>query len=173
VPDAATYTAVETLRDGRQLVIRALKPGDRAEVLEAVNRASAQSLYRRFFGAKRHFSEREIEFFLNVDFARHVALVAEAEEQGRAVIVGGGRYVVVRPEAAEVAFTVVDPYQGQGIGTILVRHLAALAREAGLKELVAEVLPGNFPMLKAFENSGLRFSTQRKAQLVHVALQLC
>jgi hypothetical protein len=54
-------------------------------------------LYRRFFGAKRHFSEKEIEFFVNVDFVSHVALVATAEEGNRTVIFGGGRYVIVHP----------------------------------------------------------------------------
>jgi len=51
-------------------------------------------------------------------------------------------------------------------------HLAAIARESGLKELIAEVLPDNVPMLKVFEKSGLRLSTTREARVVHVALQL-
>ena len=62
------------------------------------------------------------------------------------VIAGGGRYIVVEPGQAEIAFVVVDAYQGQGIGSVLMRHLAALAREAGLKELIAEVLPENTAM---------------------------
>ena len=56
------------------------------------------------------------------------------------VLLWGG---VSRPGAAEVAFVVIDDYQGQGIGAALLRHLAAIARSAGLKELVAEVLPEN------------------------------
>jgi GNAT superfamily N-acetyltransferase len=63
------------------------------------------------------------------------------------VIVGGGRYIVAKPGAAEVAFAVVDDYQGQGIGSILMRHLVAIARRAGLAELVADVLPENRQML--------------------------
>jgi ribosomal protein S18 acetylase RimI-like enzyme len=69
----------------------------------------------------------------------------------------------LQPGKAEVAFAVVDEYQGQGIGAALMRHLAAIAREAGLKELVADVLPDNIPMLKVFEKSGLRVrSTKRE-----------
>jgi ribosomal protein S18 acetylase RimI-like enzyme len=67
---------------------------------------------------------------------------------------------------------VVDEYQGQGIGAALMRHLAAIAREAGLKELVADVLPDNIPMLKMFEKSGLRVSTKRESQVVHVTLEV-
>jgi ribosomal protein S18 acetylase RimI-like enzyme len=67
---------------------------------------------------------------------------------------------------------VVDEYQGQGIGAALMRHLAAIARAAGLEELIAEVLPDNIAMLKVFEKSGLRVSTTREPRMVHVALGL-
>ena len=102
--------------------------------------SAPSSLYRRFFTVKRYFTEREHAFFLNVDFDKHVALVALMEEAGRKVIVGGGRYVVVQLAKAEVAFAVIDQYQGQGIGSLLMRHLAAIARAAGLRELIAEIL---------------------------------
>jgi len=170
--DAATYTATEHLRDGRALEIRALKPSDEADMLAAIERSSAQSLYRRFMGAKRGFSDRERAFFLNVDFVNHVALVAVVKEGDRASIVAGGRYIVEKSGIAEVAFAVVDDYQGQGIGAVLLRHLATLARQAGLKEFTAEVLPDNTPMLKVFERSGLKFNSRRSADGVHAVLQL-
>jgi RimJ/RimL family protein N-acetyltransferase len=170
--EAAKYSAIEPLRNGRQVEIRALKPGDQADLIAAVGRTSAQSLYRRFFGVRRNFSEQEIAFFVNVDFINHVALVASADENGHPVIVGGGRYVILQPGKAEIAFAVVDQYQGQGIGAALMRHLVAIAREAGLKELAAEVLPDNIAMLKVFEKSGLRLDMKRESQVVHVALRL-
>jgi GNAT superfamily N-acetyltransferase len=169
---AAKYSAVERLPDGREIEIRALRPGDEADMLAAVDRTSAQSLYRRFFGAKRHFSESEKTFFLNVDFVSHVALVVIAKEGSRTVVVGGGRYIAVRPGVAELAFAVVDEYQGRGIGAALMRHLALLARDAGIKELIAEVLPENLPMLKVFENSGLSLHTKHRAGVVDVTLDL-
>jgi GNAT superfamily N-acetyltransferase len=170
--EAANYSAFETLRNGRRVEIRALRPDDRADLIAAVARSSAQSLYRRFFAVKRDFSEPEIEFFLNVDFVDHVALVAVVDEHGPPVIAGGARYVVVQPGKAEVAFAVVDQYQGQGLGAALMHHLATIARRAGLKELIAEVLPDNVPMLKVFEKSGLPLSVKREPQVVHVALRL-
>src|SRR3954454_18751676 len=111
--DAAAYSAAATLRDGQRVDIRAFRPGDRAELEAAVARGGAKSIYRRFFTVKRNFSEREREFFLNVDFKDHVALMAWAQEGGRDVIIGGCRYVVVGEGKAEVAFVIVDPYQGQ------------------------------------------------------------
>jgi RimJ/RimL family protein N-acetyltransferase len=172
VHEAAEYSALEVLADGRPIEIRALKPGDRDALLAALGRASAQSLYRRFFGVRRGFTEQEIAFFLDIDFINHVALVASVEEDGRRVIAGGARYLVVAPGKAEVAFVVVDEYHGQGIGTVLMRHLAVIARKAGLKQFIAEVLPDNIPMLRVFEKSGLPLTTNREPRVVHVRLEL-
>src|SRR5215469_6833807 len=159
--DAANYSSTDSLRDGRTIEIRALRPTDHAGLLAAVERISAQSLYRRFMGAKRHFSERERAFFVNVDFVNHVALVAVIQEDGHEAIIAGARYVIERPGTAEVAFAVIDKYQGQGIGAALLRHLAKIARDAGLKEFTAEVLSDNASMLKVFEKSGLKSGFKR------------
>ena len=170
--DAARYSAIETLRDRRGVKIRALRPEDRSDFAAAVDRTSAQSLYRRFFAVKAWFTEQETDFFVNVDFVDHVALVAVVDEDGRATIVGGSRYVLVQPGKAEVAIAVVDEYQGQGVGAALMRHLVAISREAGLQQLVADVLSENIPMLKLFEKCGCRMSTRREGQVVHVTLEL-
>lgn len=166
------YSAPETLRDGRTVVVRALRPEDRAGLLAAVGRTSDQSLYRRFFAFKRGFTDQEVDFYVNVDFVSHVALVALLEEDGQPVIVGGARYIVVQPGQAEVAFAVDDAHQGKGIGAALMRHLVALARQAGLTELVADVLPDNTAMLKVFEASGLGITTRREQDTTRVVLQL-
>ena len=110
-------------------------------MLAAVDRTSTQSLYRRFFAVRRHFTEAEAAFFLDIDFVNHVGLVAVVEENGKTAIAGGGRYVVSNPGQAEVAFAVVDEYQGQGIGAALMRHLTVIAREAGLQELIGKSCP--------------------------------
>src|SRR5260370_39431354 len=138
--EPANYSAFETLRDGRRVEIRALRPDDRADLIAAVNRSSGQSLYRRFFAVRRSFTEPEIDFFLNVDFVNHVALAAVVEGSGRAVIAGSGRYVLVQPGKAEVAFAVVGQYPAQSIGAAVLHHLTAIALSAGLGERVAEVL---------------------------------
>ena len=165
--------ALEALPDGRRIEIRALRPEDRAGLDEIVSRSSAESLYRRFFAVKRHFTDREIDaLFANIDFVTHVVVVAQAEEQGRRVIVGGGRYVVVQPGQAEAAFVVIDAYQGQGIGSMLLRHLAAMARAAGVKELIAEVLPENTAMRKVFGKFGFQTRRGGDPTVVHLVLEL-
>jgi GNAT superfamily N-acetyltransferase len=171
--DLANYSAVEALKDGRTAEIRAFRERDRLELESAVGRASMQSLYRRFFTVKRSFSEKEREFFLKVDFANHVALMAwAADATQKQVLVGGGRYVVVQPGQAEVAFMVLDQHQGQGVGSMLMRHLAIIARAAGLRELIADVLPENVSMLKVFKKSGLSMTTTRDRDVIRVTLSL-
>jgi RimJ/RimL family protein N-acetyltransferase len=172
MPEVRTYSAIEQLRDGRRVEIRALRPDDEADMLAAIGRTSTQSLQRRFFVIKRGFSPKEIEFFMKVDFSNHVALVALADEDGRPTIVGGGRYVMVQPGQAEVAFVVIDGYQGQGLGGQLMRHLATIAREAGLKELIAEVLPENTAMRRVFSKFGFQPGAKREPQVVHLVLRL-
>jgi RimJ/RimL family protein N-acetyltransferase len=169
--DAAHYSATETLRDGRTIEIRAQRPQDREAMHEGIARLSSKSLYRRFFAVRREFSEKETDYFLDVDFVGHVALVAVADEAGKPTIVGGGRYVVVKPGQAEVAFAIIDAFQGLGVGSALMRHLAILGREAGLRELVAEVLSENVPMLNVFKRSGLAMETRREGSVVHVTLR--
>src|SRR6478609_8411545 len=110
------YSASLQLRDGRKIQIRALAPDDRTGFIAAVDRTSAQSLYRRFFAFRRTFTDQEIDDYLNVDFVTHVALVASLQESGQGVIVGAARYISVQPGSAEVALTVEDAYQGCGIG---------------------------------------------------------
>ena len=160
------------MRDGTPVEVRALRPTDEGDMLAALEQTSMQSLQRRFFTPKRHFSDKERAFFMEIDFKEHVALVVLAEDAGHQSIVGGGRYVVTEPGQAELAFVVIDAWQGRGIGSILMRHLIALAREAGLHELIAEVLPENESMLRVFGKAGFKPAKRRDLQSIHLALSL-
>jgi len=170
--EAASFSTTELLRDGRQVEIRALCPADRPELLEAATRTSDRSLYRRFFGVRRTFSEAEVAAFVNIDFVNEVALLAVTREDGREVVAGGGRYIVVQPGTAELAFMVVDEFQGLGLASALLRHLTALARAAGLREFLAEVLSDNTAMLRVFGRSGLRMERRRENGVLHISLHI-
>jgi len=170
--DATSFSVLEQLRNGQAIEIRALRPDDRDALLAAADRTSDRSLYRRFFGVRREFSDEEVASFVEVDFTDEVALIAVSRASGREVIAGGGRYIIVHPGTAELAFIVVDEFQGQGIASTLLRHLTALARAAGVGQFVAEVLPDNTAMLKVFERSGLTEQRTRDGGVVHVTLQL-
>ena len=118
------------------------RPGGIFDGRGARRRAGARGrrLYRRFFGPKRGFTEKETDFYVNVDFVAHVALVAVVDESGKETIIGAGRYIVAETGKAELALAIIDEYQGRGIGTALLRHLVSIARKNGLQQLVAEVL---------------------------------
>ena len=169
--EAINYTAHELLRDGIQIDIRALRREDEADMLAAIEQTSVQSLQRRFFVMKRRFSEQERAYFMDIDFKNHVAIVALADETDRKAIVGGGRYIVFEPGRAEMAFVVIDNWQGRGIGSILMRHLIQIAADAGLKELTAEVLPENMAMIKVFGKFGFIPAPRRDPQIVHLVLK--
>jgi GNAT superfamily N-acetyltransferase len=167
--EAATYSAREKLRNGCSIEIRALRPDDRTDMLTALGRLSVRSLSRRFFTPTRELNPQEIAFFLNVDFVNHVALVAAIEHGGQQEIVGGGRYIVSQAGMAELAFVVVDQFQGQGIGAALLRHLASLARSARLELLIAAGRRRGacFPapvVIKAFVENSLGRHQMRDAQ---------
>jgi hypothetical protein len=106
--DPADISVSETLRGGQHVEIRAQRPVDRKDLEATLGRMSDESVYRRFFGTKRHFSEKKAEYFSDIDFVSHLAPVAVAQENRKQAIVGVGRYVVVQPGQAEVAFRIVD-----------------------------------------------------------------
>jgi len=168
----ADYCANATLRHGRPVTIRALRPTDRDAMVRAAGHMTPEALALRFFTPKRGFTDREIDYFVNVDFVSHVALVATMEADGAPEIVGGGRYIVEPSGSAEVAFSVDESVRGEGLAGLLLQHLARIAREAGLREFFAEVLPENTAMLKVFERSGLPVRRTHADGVVHVTLSL-
>ncbi|WP_091880212.1 GNAT family N-acetyltransferase [Bradyrhizobium sp. Rc2d] len=168
----ASYSAQAVLKDGTPVQIRALRASDEADMLAAIERTGPSSLQSRFFVMKRYFSEKERAFFMDVDFSNHVALAALVEEQGRLTIIGGGRYIVTDPGRAEMAFVVVDAWQGRGIGSLLLRHLIDIAQEHGMQELTAEVLSDNAPMRGVFAKSGFKPARSDDPRTVRLTLTL-
>ena len=167
------YAAVERLRNGSVVHIRAMRPADRNEFIAAFERTSAQTRYRRFFALKKGLTEADLDFSLNVDFVNHVALAATLEDSdARQLLVGAGRYVVSAERVAELALMVDDTHQGLGIGTQLMRHLILIARNAGLHAFEAEVLSANAPMLDVFKHCGLPMTTRHEVGVVRVRLDL-
>jgi GNAT superfamily N-acetyltransferase len=174
--DIATYSVTEVLRDGRPVTIRAVRPDDKGLVIDAIQNVSAESLYRRFLTTKRELTPQGLKLVTEVDFVDVVALVAVLEEGGKERIAGGGRYVRIGSsgtgQKAEVAFLIEDAFQGFGIASRLFRHLAAIARGAGITEFEAEVLPSNNAMLKVFTRSGLPIARSATSDSVHVIMDL-
>ncbi len=146
----AEWEADVVLADGATVHLRPIRADD-AEVLNALfGRLSDDTIQYRFFAPLRQLSEAWLERLTHVDYDDRMALVAELGDD----LVAVGRYdrLPTRTEA-EVAFTVQDDQQGRGIGTMLVEHLAAVARERGIDTFRAAVLPGNRRMLDVFRDT--------------------
>jgi len=170
---ARNYCVDEILRDGGSVRVRAVRPDDRERLRDSIARLSAESLYLRYFTAKRSLTEKEIDAFTQLDFVGRVGLAVTLREADTEQIIGVGEYIVGpgpwdRPRA-EVAFTVVDEHQGRGIGTLLLEHLAKLARARGIREFDADVLGQNRPMMSVFLRSGLPVRRTNEAGVVHMS----
>lgn len=153
---ASTYRARETLRDGRILRIRPIRPDDRQILREEFLKLSPDSVRDRFFNVKTDLTPRELTYFTEVDFVTHVALVAEIEADAL-LPAGVGRFVRLdeQPERCEAAITVTDALQGFGIGKRLLDHLIRCARDLGLRHFDASVLPQNKRMTHLLQKTGL------------------
>jgi ribosomal protein S18 acetylase RimI-like enzyme len=125
------------------ITIRPLRPGDTTTVAALFDRLGDRSRERRFCGAKPRLSERELALLARVDGDHHVLVGFVDGDPEPAGIVRIAR----EGATAEIAFAVADAHQGRGIGSTLVRELAADARAAGIRELVATVCGDNPPAI--------------------------
>ncbi len=153
--DLRAYRADETMRDGSPILIRAILPGDKQRLLQHFRNLSPRSVYFRFMGEHRKLTEDELAKFTELDFDTHIGLAATLGDGADERFIGVGRYIVGGDRSrAEVAFAVLDAYQGRGIGTLLLHHLGRIARSRGVAEFEASVLGSNRQMLDVFEQSG-------------------
>ena len=174
--DITAYSVTEQLRDGRQVTIRAIRADDKGHIARALKELSSESFYRRLFSPKHELTDADLRQLTDVDFEHVVALVAEIREEGLDRIVGGGRFIRTEETGearkAEVAFLIVDAHQGMGIGSRIFKHLIAIARDSGIMQFEAEVLPANTDMLRLFTRSGLPVTTAPSRDTVHVTIDL-
>lgn len=146
----AHWEADVVLADGGTAHLRPIVPQDAPLLEDFHSRLSERTIYYRFFSAKRKLSEQEVRRFTVVDYDDRVALVALIG--GR--LIGVARYDRLNDTDAEVAFVVEDAHQGRGIGSVLLEHIAAAARERGVRRFVAEVLAENRQMIRVFTDAG-------------------
>lgn len=190
------WEADVVLRDGSTTHVRPIRPED-SDALQRFQMAqSERSTYLRFFAALQRIPERMLAQLVTVDHVRRAALVAvrpgsaqdadgedgsEARAGSKAEtraedIVGVARYDVIDDQpgrrTAEVAFNIADALQGQGLGSVLLEHIAAAARERGVHRFIAEVLPQNRAMLGVFREAGYAVEQHLDDGVVTVSVDL-
>lgn len=160
------------LRDGGEVLVRQIGPGDREQLAREFAHLSDESRYRRFLVPVHDLTDEQITYLTNVDHHRHEALVALEPGTGRGV--GVARYVrdYDRPDTAEAAVTVVDDWQGRGVGTLLLEALAARAREEGVDRFTALLLARNDAMIELLRALGPVRVVDREAGTVEVEVAL-
>ena len=146
----AHWEADVLLRDGHTAHLRPIRPDDKELLVSFYDRVSDESKYLRFFAPMPRLSERDVARFSTVDHHDRVAFVLTVADRMIAV----GRYDIVSPGEAEVAFLVEDEHQGRGIAQLLLEHLAQAGRENGVDRFVADVLPENVKMIQVFRDAG-------------------
>lgn len=157
----AARTSEVTLRDGSRIILRPVIAADR-DLLEAgFERLSPDSRYRRFFAPMKQISPALVDYLMALDYRDHfawAALSAEPGPDGRPVGAGVSRYFRLKdPTAAEMAVTVVDDWQGRGLGRILLDALVLEALENGITRLEGDVLAENRPMQELLRREGAKF----------------
>ncbi|MFE5962652.1 bifunctional acetate--CoA ligase family protein/GNAT family N-acetyltransferase [Streptomyces rubiginosohelvolus] len=171
------WEADVVLRDGGTARIRPITTDDAERLVSFYEQVSDESKYYRFFAPYPRLSDRDVHRFTHHDYVDRVGL---------AVTIGGefigtvrydriddrGRPASAPADEAEVAFLVQDAHQGRGVASALLEHIAAVARERGIRRFAAEVLPANNKMIKVFRDGGY---TQRRSfedGSVHLTLDL-
>jgi len=160
------------LRDGSRIHIRQLRDSDRRLLLRGFRRLTPESRYRRFLAPTPKLFEGTVRYLVEIDHRNHEALIALDEQRNEGV--GVARYVrdAARPDAAEVAVTVVDDWQGRGLGTLLLEGITMRAREKGVDTFTAPMLVGNRQMMHLLGRLGAVRVVDRAAGIVEVEVHV-
>lgn len=153
------------VRTGRSTFIRPIRPDDADRLVDFVGRLSRATLAFRSLGPVVRARDEVIRRGAHVDYLNELALVALAGDD----IVGLVRYLrdAERPDHAEVTFTIRDDHQSEGFGRLLLEHIAAAARDRGIRVLEADLLTDNVRMINVFLGSGYRVETGPPGQILH------
>ncbi|MCE7000866.1 bifunctional GNAT family N-acetyltransferase/acetate--CoA ligase family protein [Saccharothrix sp. S26] len=163
------WEADVVLSDGGTVHLRPITPDDADKLLAFHGRLSERTRYYRYFGPYPRMPKRDLERFSTVDHVDRVAFTALLGDD----IVAVGRYDRLGESgSAEVAFVVEDAHQGRGLGSILLEHLAAAARERGLSRFTAEVLAENGQMVRIFRDAGYGVSRAFEEGVVHLEFDI-
>ncbi|MDQ2997882.1 MAG: GNAT family N-acetyltransferase, partial [Chloroflexota bacterium] len=161
-PYPIQYIRPYTLRSGTEVLIRPIRPEDEPLIVTFHSTLSKQSVYLRYFypmSLEQRIAHDRLTRICFIDYDREMVLVAEhADTSGQRAIIGVGRLTKIRgANHAEFATVVSDAYQGQGIGSELLRRLIAIGRDERIERVVADVLPDNRDMQRVFKQLGFRF----------------
>jgi acetyltransferase len=177
-PYPSQYVSTWTLKDGTAVTIRPIRPEDEPLLVQFHQTLSDRSVYMRYFSpltlSARTAHERLIRMCF-IDYDREMALVVDRADPvtGAHAIVAVGRMIkLYGKQDAEYAGLVSDQFQGHGLGTEVLRQLLRVARDEGVRRIVAETLPENRGMQRVFEKLGFRLRRLFREGIVLADIEL-
>lgn len=171
------WEADVVLRDGGTARIRPITTDDAERLVSFYEQVSDESKYYRFFAPYPRLSAKDVHRFTHHDYVDRVGLAVTVGGEFIATvrydrIDASGRPASAPADEAEVAFLVQDAHQGRGVASTLLEHIAAVARERGIRRFAAEVLPANNKMIKVFRDAGYTQQRSFEDGSVHLTLDL-
>ncbi|HET9024717.1 MAG TPA: GNAT family N-acetyltransferase [Burkholderiaceae bacterium] len=161
-----------TLKSGVVVTLRPLRPDDRERMAKAVRGLDPQTIYTRLFSHRKDLTEAGLDRIMHVDDEHEVVIVASVGSGPEEAIIGGARYIATGEGRAEIAFTVEEDYQGQGVAGRLFDALVDAGRRRGITVFEADVLAENPSMLRVFARTGLPMRKRSEGGVVHMELSL-
>jgi RimJ/RimL family protein N-acetyltransferase len=164
------------LRDGTPAIIRPMHPDDRGRIVAAFSQLDPSSIYTRYFTHLKALPERALDRLKDIDFEHLAGLAVTIGSDDDEVVIGSSTYVVFDApdgaKAAEVAFTIEEDFQGNGLARRLLETMIEIARRHDIVRFEADVLADNAAMLAVFNRCGLPMRKRRDGSVTHVEMDL-
>jgi acetyltransferase len=167
------YESEETTTHGLQILVRPIKPEDAPLLTELFENLSPESRYHRFFSPMKSLSRDFLVRFTQIDYDRHIGLVALAREDDEEKMLGVARVIMESDQRnAEFSVAVGDRWQGKGVGRRLLERCLEAGRDYGIETVQGYVLAENRQMLKLGQELGFRISGNGEANTYHLTIDL-
>jgi acetyltransferase len=161
------------LRDGTQVTLRPIRPEDEPLWHELIASSSAESIRFRFRSIFKQTNHQMAVKYCTIDYEREMAMVVETQVDNVRRLIGVGQLITdLNHETAEYAVIVPDPWQGKGVGALLLDYCLVLAARWGIAEIVAETDPENMRMLSLFHKRGFNSVIRREDEVVFLRKSL-
>jgi acetyltransferase len=172
-PYPEQYESRETTSGGLDIFIRPIKPEDAPMLLDLFDSLSSRSRYYRFFSPMKSLSQDMLVQLTQIDYDRHIALVAFGKENGQEKMLGVARVISgASREDAEFSVAVGDPWQEMGVGRVLAKKSIEVAKDYGIQRIHGNVLAENKHMLKLGREMGFRVSRGEVANEYCLSMKL-
>jgi len=163
----------DTLHDGTEIFFRPVKPTDEPALSEMLYSLSEKSIQTRYMTHTMAFPHKDVQQLTNIDYRGDIAIVGVVPGVSSEEIVAIAQYFLdPKTQSAEVAFIVQDEWQQKGMGTLLLDYITKIAKQRGVKQFYAKVLPNNKPMLAIFHNSGYKVNTRFDGEIYNITYDL-